>query len=75
MDTKYSYVMTPEPRMTPLGSPCAWCILRTPLGLIPRESWIESFRTMAWHDWTGSHTASLMQYECNLERERTRLLS
>ncbi len=27
--------------MTLLGSPCAWCILRTPLGLIPCDSWFQ----------------------------------
>ncbi len=55
----------------PLGSPCAWCILWTPLGLIPHESWVQVIphHSTAWLDWSST------QYECNLEREHTRLLS
>ncbi len=40
------------------GHQVSFGILRTPLGLIPRESLFELFRTIARHDWTGSHTAS-----------------
>ncbi len=40
------------------GHQVSFCILRTPLGLIPRESLFELFCTIARHDWTGYHTAS-----------------
>ncbi len=37
----------------PLGSPCAWFILRTHLGLIPRVSWVRvvPHHSTAWLDW------------------------
>ncbi len=37
----------------PLGSPCALCILQTPLGLIPRESWVRvvPHHSTGWLDW------------------------
>ncbi len=37
----------------PQGSPCAWCIVLTPLGLIPSKSWfrIVPCNSTAWLDW------------------------
>ncbi len=37
----------------PQGLPCAWCILLTPLGLIPRKSWFRVIprHSTAWLDW------------------------
>ncbi len=46
----------------PLGSSCAWCILQTPLCLIPRESWVRvvPHHSMAWLDWfPASHWTGL----------------
>ncbi len=36
-----------------LALPCAWCILLTPLGLIPHESWFRVIlhHSTAWLDW------------------------
>ncbi len=71
MDARYHLRDDTQATDDPHGSPCAWCILLTPLGLIPRESW---FRVITRYDWTSSHTASPTQHEWNIERERTRLL-
>ncbi len=51
MDARCLFGTTPRPRT--LGSPCAWCILSTPLGLIPRESWFRVVprHSTAWLDW------------------------
>ncbi len=41
MDTRYHLWDDTQATDDPLGSPCAWCILLTPLGLIPHESWFQ----------------------------------
>ncbi len=38
MDARYHLQDDTQATNDPQGSPCAWCILLTPLGLIPRES-------------------------------------
>ncbi len=59
------------------GSPCTWCILLTPLGLIPLESWFRVFprHSTTWLDWFPYKRRYSTQYEWNIERECTRLLS
>ncbi len=39
MDARYHLRDDTQATDDPEGSPCAWCILLTPLGLIPCESW------------------------------------
>ncbi len=46
MDARYHLQDDTQATNDPQGSPCAWCILLTPLGLIPHESW---FRVVPRH--------------------------
>ncbi len=77
MDARYHLQDDTQATDDPQGSPCAWCILLTPLGLIPLESWfwvVPRHRTV-WLDWFPYKHRYSTQYEWNIERERTRLLS
>ncbi len=77
MDPRYHLLDDTQATDDPQGSPCAWCILLTPLGLIPRESWFRVVprHSTAWLDWFPYKRRYSTQYEWNIERERTRLLS
>ncbi len=46
MDTRYHLRDDTQATDDPQGSPCAWCIILIPLGLIPCESW---FRVVPRH--------------------------
>ncbi len=49
IDARYHLRDDTQATEDPQGSPCAWCILLTPLGLIPRESWFRLIpRHMLW---------------------------
>ncbi len=69
MDARYHLRDDTQTTDDPQGSPCAWCILLTPLGLIPRKSWFRVVprHSMAWLNWIP-----YLQYVWNIERERTR---
>ncbi len=53
MDTRYHIRDDTQAMDDPQGSPCAFYILLTPLGLIPRESWfrVVPSHSTAWLDW------------------------
>ncbi len=53
MDARYHLRGNTQSTDDPQGSPCAWCILLTPLGLIPHESWfwVVPRHSTAWLDW------------------------
>ncbi len=77
MDARYHLQDDTQATDDPQGSPCAWCILLTPLGLIPLKSWfwvVPRHRTV-WLDWFPYKRRYSTQYEWNIEKERTRLLS
>ncbi len=57
MDARYHLRDDTQATDDPQGSPCAWCILLTPLGLIHVSLGFELFRDIAQRDWTGSHTS------------------
>ncbi len=56
MDAMYHLRDDTQDTDDPQGSPCAWCILLTPLGLIPRESWfrVVPHHSTVWLDWSNS---------------------
>ncbi len=53
MDIRYHLRDDTQATDDPQESPCAWCILLTPLGLIPCESWfrVVLHHSTAWLDW------------------------
>ncbi len=57
MDARYHLWEDTQATDDPQGSPCALCILLTPLSLIPREPWFRVVPCIARRDWTGSHTS------------------
>ncbi len=72
MDARYHCRDDTQATGDPQGSLCAWCTLLTPLGLIPCESW---FRVVPRHSTAWLNWFPYLQYEWNIERERTLLLS
>ncbi len=72
MDTRYHLRDDTQATNDPQSSPCAWCILLTPLGLILCESWfrIVPRHSTVWLDWFP-----YKRRYWNIEKECTRLLS
>ncbi len=53
LDARYHFWDATQATDDLQGSPCAWCILLTSLGLIPCESWfrVVSHHSTAWLNW------------------------
>ncbi len=69
VDARYHLRDDTQATDVPQGSPCAWCILLTPLGLIPCESWfrVVPHPSTAWLDWFPYKRRYSTQYEWNIK--------